>query len=803
MAVVVVVSILAAGGAFVGVAAGASDAVSIGSATEYGDGTIELVFNRSVTAVDWVDVYVDGTDVGRVTPSGSGDRIEITSPTGDVTPNRNLTVVAQVDRSPNDDQRLRKRDISVSATTIDAGGSEYENLSDAAATFRGEPIAFVANGATDEWVNLTASDGDPVFNVTTGADSEVLVFDSTSLTPGTTYNATFEAGERRHLDASDLGLRAVQLTDRERYLRQFVLTSVVAAVPRRNVTAELVARGRGVVDTSTFNLGPDRRGTAVLAAPRPGTYSIEVTDNATGIRADAGEVEFVVAPAASGRPLLSASNGRDGVDPGAELDLPINVVNNGSVEVGSLVNPLLTNRVTTARGLEIRIDPNDVAPMTVHAGTYGVGSLPGGRLASLDVPVSIDHDADPGTYRVPINVSYRYTAEIHENGTEETENVTRDLNVTLTVDRAPDPVVRNVTTSVRAGETGTVTVRMENVGDATAADAQVEVTARTADLGLGGGRRAARTVGEWPPGAERTIAFEASPAAGSAGQSYPLELTVRYTDTDGRMETTTPQHVSIQPLPGTRFRIGAVDGELTVGEEGRVTGTVTNTGIDSVRDAVLVLDHEDGSLEPLETRSLLGALEQNGSAEFSFPVQVADDAEPGPRQFSVFVRHRGPDDAVTESRAMDVRARVGSAPTEFGVEALNATVVAGTSGHLNLSVTNAGQAAFSDITARVFPGGPLSTSEPERHVERLGPGSSTTVSIPVDASGGAMEKAYPVSVILKYTDSNGERAVSETFRQSVEVIHPVEESDGSGPLPIAVAILAVVLAGYGFYRWRR
>jgi hypothetical protein len=804
MAAVVVLSVLAGTGAFAGVAAGAANAVSIDSATEFDDGTIEIVFNRSVSSIDWVDVYVDGADTGRVQSSATSvRRIEVDAPSGDVTPNRNLTIVARVDSGGNTNQVIRQKDVLVSATTIDAADSSIDAIENAAAAFTGEPIAFVSDNGVNEGVTVETQSGDQIFDVDTGTNSEVLVFESASLTPGTSYRTAFDGGQERWFNVSDLRLTATQLTDSEQYLAQFAQVLVTSAAPNSDVTVELVTEFGTVADTHVVNLGRDRRAGAVLSAPREGEYSIRVTDNATGNVVSAGDVRFVVSPAARGKPVLSATNGRDAVDPGEHLELPISIVNNGSVDVGSLVNPALTNRVTNARGLTVRVDPENEAPLTVHAGTYGIGSLPAGRLASLDVPVSVDDAADPGTYRVPINVTYRYTAEIHNNGSEMTETVRRDLNASLTVDRAPHVVVRNVTTSLRAGSTDTIALTVENVGDAVANESWIELTSPNPDFDIGSADTATRAVGAWAPDERRTFEFEISAPDGTADQRYPLELEAVYEDGDGRTATSTSRFVSVSPLPAQQFRLETVSADLTVGEAGRLTGRLTNIGTDSVANAVIVVADDHPGLDLHQRRTVVGSLAANESAAFSVPVQVNEDAEPGPRQFSVFVEHRRSDDTLVESPTMDARGTVEPESPAFRVEPVNATVTAGESGHLNLSVTNTGNAAYTDITPRLFLSGPLSSPDAGLYIDRLGAGETTTLAIPVAASSGTSAKAFPTSLIVKYDDAAGERRASETFRQGIEVVVPEEDSGGPGLLPTVGVLVVLVVLGYGIYRRRQ
>lgn len=804
MAVVVAISILAAGGPVVGVAFAAPDAVSIDSATEYGEGTIEIVFNRSVATVDWVDVYVDGDDKGRISSPGDGTRIEVNSPIGDVTPNRNLTVVAQVNRGGNTDQVRRARDIAVATTTINASDAPHRSLANAAAAFQGEPVAFVSDGNTDVEVIVDERNGDTVLDQRTGANSEVLVFESDTLTPGTAYRAQFGTPDvDEWYNVSALGLTA-QVADDELYLAQFAQVSVASA-DRGDVTVDLLDRFGTVVDTRVVTLGRDRRGFAVLRAQRAGRHSIDVTHNGTGTVVSTGTVTFETTPSALGSPSLSATLASDGVDPGSEVTLPITIVNNGSVQVGSLFNPALTRRVTAARGLTVRVKERGAVPVTVHDGTRGIGVLAEGRTAAIDVPVSIDAGATPGDYRVPINVTYRYTSRIGPDGVETTETVRRDLNVTLTVDRAPTLVVRNVTGAPRVGSTETLSVSVGNVGNAAANATRVSLLSPNPDLTFLGSSADTRFLGDLPSGENRSFAVEvaASTGAGVGGGEYPLEIDAVYEDAQGRDVTAPPRVVSIIPREELEFRLDDLSSTLTVGDDGELGGRITNAGDRRVTDAVAVLTDERRGMTVLERTSLLGTLAPNETAAFAFPVQLSERAEAGEKQFNVAVRYRSADDERHESDAMDGRAAVAPEPTDVRVEPLDAAVTRGGSGFLNLSVRNAGSGPYTDLTARLFAEGPISSAASDAHVERLASGEATAISLPVTATGSALEKPYPVQLLVRYDDPAGVTRTAGAFRLSVPVTAPSESTSGGlpvGPLVGAAVVLAVGILAYR--RWR-
>jgi len=508
-----------------------------------------------------------------------------------------------------------------------------------------------------------------------------------------------------------------------------------------------------------------------------------------------------VAAAVSGEPVLEATLHSDAVAPGEDTTLSMTITNNGSVDVGSIQNPALTDRVTTARGLIMQVDRDDEAPITVHHGNYSVGSLPEGGAAPIDVPVTVDEDASAGAYRLPINVTYRYTSEIGRGGAEETETVHRDLNVTLHVEDQPRFHVRNATTPLRVGSTHTLNLTVANDGPVDASDARVALTSPNAGVTFTGSESATRYVGEWPAGEERSLQFEVTATDAAGTNAYPLEVRTTYEASDGQTQESETRRFSIAPRPAQRFAVDNVSGTLAVGAEGRLTGTLTNTGEAAVDGAVVVFADDRETITPLETEYAIGRLEANESATFEFPIEVSDEAEAGPRQFDVFARYRTDEDTVRESPTMDVLADIGPEVPAFEVTADAATVQPGRSAELRVTVTNTGGETYSDVSAKLFAESPLSTSDDEAFVSELEPGESTELTFGIAASGAALVKDYPVSLDFRYDDADGDTKTSDTYRVPVTVEEP--EDDGDPPYLLIGAAIALVLLVIGSYYWTR
>jgi hypothetical protein len=508
-----------------------------------------------------------------------------------------------------------------------------------------------------------------------------------------------------------------------------------------------------------------------------------------------------VAAAVSGQPVLEATLQSDAVTPGEETTLSMTITNNGSVEVGSRQNPALTDRVTTARGLIMQVDPDDEAPITVHSGNYSVGSLPGGGAAPLDVPVTVDQNASAGDYRLPINVTYRYTSQIDGEGVEETETVRRDLNVTLHVEETPRIRVHNATTSLRVGTTDTLNVTVANVGPVAAADARVSLSSPNAGVTLVGSGSATRYVGDWAAGEAHSLEFEVRAADSAGTTAYPLELQTTFEDRDGRTDQSETRRFTIVPGPAQRFAVGNVSGTLAVGAEGQVTGTVTNTGAEAVTGTVVVFADDGETISPLSTEYAVGRLGAGDSADFDFPIEVSEAAEAGPRQFDVHARYRTDPATVLQSPTLDVRTDIDPERPNFEVSTEAATVEPGGQSRLRVTVTNTGGETYSDVSAKLFAESPLSTDDDEGFVSELEPGDSTEITFGLGASSGAITKEYPVSIDFRYDDSEGDTQTSDTYRLPVTVVEP--EDDGGPPYVLIGAAVGLLLLLAGGYYWTR
>jgi len=507
----------------------------------------------------------------------------------------------------------------------------------------------------------------------------------------------------------------------------------------------------------------------------------------------------VALASARGNPALSVLAPDNELTPGEDTELEIYLQNAGDVDYAS--SAAEEARVTTARNVRVALDAED-APIEIDTGTTPIGNVPEGVTSAIPFEVSVDEDAEAGEYTVTATVSYRYTEQI--SGVPpvyQERDRSRDLEFTIVIEDDARFSVVEASAEDLYGTSGPITLTLENVGTATARNANVAVESGTSQLTFGTDAAASTFVGNWAPGETRTVTLEGSLAAGANSRSYPISASVDYENTDGESETSETIRTGVTPRVESRFSIQDVQSTLAVGREGRVTGQITNDGLSDARNAVLVLSADNRNLEPTETEYSLGDLGAGESTAFNFDVEVSESAAGGPRQLSFTVRYRDADNAVTESDPIDARVDVGADRATFAVNPVSATLQPGGSGLLELEVTNQGDEPVTAVSAKLFANSPLSTSDDEAFIDRLEPGQTETITFAVSAGGSALAKTYPVSMDFQYDDADGDTLLSDTYQIPVTVEAPAEEGGGLPILPIVVVV--VVLAGAGYYLYRR
>ncbi|REA02049.1 sialidase [Haloferax sp. Atlit-6N] len=508
----------------------------------------------------------------------------------------------------------------------------------------------------------------------------------------------------------------------------------------------------------------------------------------------------VATAAVRGSPELSVIVPDNSFAPGEQANLQLQIQNTGNVEVGSS-NAQLISQVTTARGVTAEID-TEKSPISTNINKVALGSIPDGSAATAEVQLTIPDRVPEGTYKIPITVNYQYTYQISETTQAYSNRETSEtFMVEIRVEDRPRFRVLNTSSDVLVGGDGEVSMQMVNIGSEPATDATVSLESSSPDLVFGQSSTATRFIGEWAPGEEKTVTFDTAATADASTSSYALTANVAYEDVDGVPSQSNKLSVGVTPLPEQSFDLSAVETDLRVGAEGRVSGTVTNLGPETANDAVLVFQSSSPNYNVQETEYALGSLEPNESSDFRFDIDVSESADPGSRQLSYYVSYQNGDGDDRKSKTLNTRAEIAEQRDEFTLSTSDATVDIGSSGIVTVELTNNGDETLTNINAKAYASDPLSLSDDEAFIESLEPGESTEIKFQTSVAGSALEKDYPLSVDFQYERPNGDTEISQSYKFPVTAASPDGGSGLSLPI-IGIGALLVIGGAVVIYRRR-
>ncbi|WP_248896908.1 COG1361 S-layer family protein [Haloplanus halobius] len=524
---------------------------------------------------------------------------------------------------------------------------------------------------------------------------------------------------------------------------------------------------------------------------------VTATVAATGIAAGQSSSGTVI-----GRPDIDLYSSTTEVEPGTRTELDLVLSNDGQLTRGGPAE--YEQRVTTARGASVEVEAGRT-PFEVNTGRVAVGDVPQGTTPVGPISLTVPEDVEPGRYRIPVTVSYGYTVSVEYDAISAPtyNDLTREETQYITVrvrDQAQFDLVNSETTA-QVGDTGTLSVTLENDGTRPARDASVVLSSSTDELTLGSQSTASTGyVGEWDPGTEAMVNYTVAVANDATLRNYSLTARVEHEDTDGIARTSEPIAVGLRPAREQTFALRDANATLRVGEDGTFTGTVVNQGPDVARQPVVVFHSSNPNIDIESREYALDTLEPGAAGEFDFDVSVSDAASASTQQFNVSVRYRNQRDDIRRSDALEQRVAIAPQRDRFVVEAVNRTVVAGGTTTLDIRVTNQGDEPLRDVEAKAFVQAPLSSGDDEALVSTLAPGETRTITIGLSTSPNALRKAYPVSLDFQYALPDGDTQVSRTYRLPITAEPPAQR--GPPVVPLTVGALAVVLGLSVWYRRR-
>ena len=514
----------------------------------------------------------------------------------------------------------------------------------------------------------------------------------------------------------------------------------------------------------------------------------------------------------TGNPELSHSVADNTFQPNQRAQLTVVTTNDGNIEDGGIGR--FEEQVQTARSVQMNVREGRIdAPIDVKTGTVTTGSIGPGGAAQFSFDLEIG-DAEPGTYTVPVEITYRHArAVIYDEtptGPAEIEYVWMDRERTAELkirieERAEFDVVSEGTNQLFAGDTGSLSFTIKNTGSQTAANASVRLSSGASGLFFGSPSTPAAETGVFvrslDPGETRRVSVQVGATEDVTPGEYPVDAVVSYRDENdiGQRSDTLTAGVTVRAE-----RTFAMDGIETSNfrvdeSEARITGEITNTGPAPARNVVVRMrDH--GTVTPTNGESAVGTLGPGESAEVSFTTAIASDAEPGSNSFAFDVEYENADgDVLTAANPIRKTAVVEPERDRFEVSNVSTTVTPGGTAQLSADVRYVGDEPISAVNARLFTSDPLSTSDDGAFLGAMEPGDTATATFRISATSDALPKQYASSIEVRYDEADGDTE----FTDGMPIGVPVSEPSGGPPVPPVVVGAVVVLAVIGGVVWYR
>ncbi|MEA5408446.1 hypothetical protein VB773_13300 [Haloarculaceae archaeon H-GB2-1] len=314
-----------------------------------------------------------------------------------------------------------------------------------------------------------------------------------------------------------------------------------------------------------------------------------------------------------GRPEIELYAPDNRVVGGETVSLEVFLSNAGEITRGGPAQ--YQDRVTTARNvrLDVLTDqlPDEIADdVEVLTGSVPVGTVPQGTAGPFPIRLEIDEDIEPGTYDIPVEVTYDYTWFVEYSDLTEPEfsdsSQQETKQLTIVVRDRPRFEVSSSGRVVTAGDQTRREFSVTNVGTEPAANATLTLASEQSPLSLGDGPEggtATVTLGDLAPGNSTSAVVRVGAPETLPPGAYLLSASVEYRTEAGIVANSTPITVSVPVGAEQDFAVTNVTDTLQVGETGRIDGTIVNTGGQTVSNAVVVFPRTPRGSGPARERT--------------------------------------------------------------------------------------------------------------------------------------------------------------------------------------------------------
>jgi hypothetical protein len=285
----------------------------------------------------------------------------------------------------------------------------------------------------------------------------------------------------------------------------------------------------------------------------------------------------------SGSPVLSASlGGTNEFSPGQEVQIAV-VVENSGLNQYKFVKTGIVDRddqPNTAKFLTVSLDSGNT-PFIVKTDPQMLGDLKASSTATGKFTVRIPADTPAGLYYLPVTLNYTYLYTAEQYGVDTVQNFYKEKQDTFEFPIRVKPDVRvSVVDSkfneLNAGTEGSITLMVKNAGHENAKKAILTIARNDGSPVVP--TEASTYIGDFPAGSTVTGVFKASVSDSAEAQTYPLDVCVKYENSDGDTITSDIETIGVPVGEKTRFVIVSDPESVSPGQKKTITVKYKNNG---------------------------------------------------------------------------------------------------------------------------------------------------------------------------------------------------------------------------------
>jgi hypothetical protein len=305
---------------------------------------------------------------------------------------------------------------------------------------------------------------------------------------------------------------------------------------------------------------------------------------------------IAVSPASAGEQYMSGSpelsaylGGTNEYSPGQEVQIAV-VVENSGLNQFKFVNTGLVSRddlPNTAKFLTVTLDAGD-SPFIIKSDPQMLGDLKASSTATGKFTVRIPADTPAGVYNLPVKLNYTYLQTAEQYGVDTVQNFYKSKEETFEfpVRVKPDVRISIVSSKFRdlnAGTEGSITLDVKNVGHEDGKKAILTLARNDGSPVIP--TEGSTYIGDFPAGGTATAIFRASVSGSAEAQTYPLDVYVKYENSDGDSISSDIETIGVLVGGKTRFVIVSESETISPGQKKTIRVQYKNTGDATAHEA--------------------------------------------------------------------------------------------------------------------------------------------------------------------------------------------------------------------------